>query len=196
MRAILLLLVLAAGAGYAVVAQLPEGSAQADSWLATHKAARPQEIQSIAIDGRNVPAIQLRDALSSHAGELVDGAKLAADRDALQAELAARGYLAAQVDPANVTYDSDGGAFVTFAVRQGALFHLRTVTVTGPAARAAGVVTIAAGEVAEAERIARARQGVADTLASRGKPQAKSTVDAKLHIDDAAAMVDVELATR
>lgn len=195
MRAILLLLVLAAGAGYAVVAQLPEGSAQADSWLAAHKAARPQEIQSIAIDGRNLPATQLRDALSSHAGELIDGAKLETDRRALQADLAARGYLAAEVDPAIVTYANDGGAFVTFAVRQGALFHLRTVTVTGPAARTAGIVTIAAGEVAEAERIGRARQGVADALATRTSKGAP-TVDAKLHIDAAAAMVDVELATR
>ena len=98
----------------------------------------------------------------------------------------------AEVDPAVVTFADGGGAFVTFAIRQGALFHLRDVRVTGPAARTAGVVTIATGEIAEAARISRARQGVADALANRGK----ASVDAKLHVDSAAAMVDVELATR
>jgi len=191
-RAILLLVVLVVGAGYAVIAQLPEGSAQAESWLVAHKATRPQEIQSIAIDGRGVPSAQLRSALTSRAGEQLDAGKLAADRAALQEALAASGYLAAEVDPAVVTFDDAGGAFITFAVRQGALFHLRDVTVTGPAARAAGVITIAAGEVAEAARISGARQAVADAIARRGK----SSVEAKLHVDRAAAMVDVELATR
>ncbi len=196
MRAILILVLLAVGAGYAVVAQLPEGSAQAESWLVAHKATRPQEIQSIAIDGRGIASAQLRSALTSRAGDLLDARKLAADRDALQDALAASGYLAAEVDPAVVTFDEDGGAFVTFAVRQGALFHLRNVTVTGPAARVAGVVTIAAGEVAETARIASARETVAEAIARRGKARTTASVDAKVHVDSAAAAVDVELATR
>lgn len=194
MRAILVLFVLAVSAGYAVVAQLPEGSAQADTWLATGKTTRPQELQSVALDGRDLPAAQLRGVLTSKVGDLLDRSKLDADRAALQGALAARGYLAAEVDPATVTYGAGGGAYVTFAIRQGALYHLRDVTVTGPAARSAGVVTLGTGEIAEAARIARARQGVADAIAMRGK--ATSSVEAKLHVDPAAAAVDVELATR
>jgi outer membrane protein assembly factor BamA len=193
-RAILVLLALAVTAAYAVVAQLPEGSAQADSWLETRKASRPQELQSIALDGRDLPTAQLREVLSSHVGEQLDYGKLDADRVALREALAARGYLAADVDAPVVTFGTGGGAFVTFAVHPGALYHLRDVTVTGPAARAAGVVTIGAGEVAEADRIARARQGVANVLATRGKTS--GAVEAKLHVDAAAAAVDVELATR
>ena len=191
-RALLVLFALAIGATYVVVAQLPEGSAQAETWLAHRETVHPQQIESISIDGRGLPTAQLRAALTSHAGEQLDSTKLATDRAALQAALAARGYLAAEVEPAVVTYDAEGGAFLTFSVRQGALFHLRNVTVTGPAARTAGVVTLSPGDIAESARIGRARQGVADAIATH----AKASVETKLHVDAAAALVDVELATR
>lgn len=148
-----------------------------------------QEILSISLDGRGLPMASLRELLSTHAGETVDTVKLAHDRDALQASLEARGYLAAKVQPAKITYDD--GAFVTFAIDQGPLFRVRGVTVSGATEKDAGVVTIGVGEIATADRIRIARESLVERLGLRGK---QATVTAKVHTDTSAAVVDIELA--
>lgn len=149
-----------------------------------------QQIQSVSIDGRALPLAALRSVLSTQPGATLDAARLESDRVALKAELAARGHLAAHVDPAAVTYGSSGGAFVTFQVSKGPVFKLRSVTVTGASERDAGVVTLSAGDDAIADRIERARLQLADSLSSRGKP---SQVTVTTRADLAAGVVDVEL---
>jgi outer membrane protein assembly factor BamA len=150
---------------------------------------RPREVQSVAFDGRALPLTVLRSVLTTQAGELVDDAKLGRDREALVAALAARGYLAARVDAPRVVV-GESGAFVTFAIDLGVQFRVRTVSVAGAVQRDAGVITLAAGEVFAAERVARAREALADRLAARGK---HSVVEARVLPDLAAGVVDVEL---
>ena len=149
-----------------------------------------QEIQSVSIDGRALPLAALRSVLSTQPGATLDAGRLEQDRVALAAELAARGHLAAHVDPASITYGPSGGAFVTFQVTKGPVFKLRSVTVTGASERETGVVTLSAGDDAIAARIERARQALAETLLRRGKP---STVTVATRADLAAGVVDVEL---
>ncbi len=79
---------------------------------------------------------------------------------------------------------------MTFQVTKGPVFKLRSVTVTGATERDAGVVTLSAGDDAIADRIERARQGLAETLSRRGKP---SQVTVATRADLAAGVVDVEL---
>ena len=151
-----------------------------------------QEVRSVALDGHRVMAAQLREVIHTRPGAPLDRERLVRDRDAMERALADLGYLAARVDPAQVTFDADGAAYVAFAVDQGPLFHLRNVEVTG-AGRDATVVTLAAGDDAIRARIERARTGLADALARRGRP---AQVALSLHTDVAAAAVDVVLATR
>ncbi len=153
------------------------------------RASRPNEIQSISLDGRALPS--LRPVLSLRAGDRYDAAKAAQDRAALEAALVDRGYLIAKVDSPQVTYDANGGVFVTYAITQGPLFHVRSVTVTGATETVAGVVTLAAGEVVAADRIKQARLALAERMAIRGKP---ASVVAKVIPDESAAVADVELA--
>ncbi|HEV7556851.1 MAG TPA: POTRA domain-containing protein [Kofleriaceae bacterium] len=183
----LALVVVAAIAAWAIVRHAPEGSAEAET-----APLRAQEIQSISLDGRGLPMAVLRDVLTAHAGDLLDAQRLDHDRTALQAALEARGYLAARVQPATVTFAPTGGAYVTFSIDQGSPFHLRNVTLTGASERDV-VVTIASGDLAVAERIERARQAVADSLPLRAS---KATVTVKLHTEVAASAVDVELVVR
>ena len=103
----------------------------------------------------------------------------------------ARGYLAARVAPASVTYGARG-AYIVFDIERGPMFHLRSVTVTGPGQRDAAVVRLAAGDEAIRDRLALARQALADSFAHRGGKQ----VELLVSTDPAAAAVDVELATR
>ena len=188
MRSLILLTVLAVAAAAVVVHQLPEGEAAAQV-----VATRAQEVQSIAFDGQHLPTALLRSQLATRAGALLDAATLDHDRTAMEHALTERGYLAAHVEPALVTFDAGGGAYITFAVVQGPLFHLRTVTVTGTRdARDAGIVTLSSGDVAEADRLERARQMLADTLSRRGK----TAVTVELTRDVPAAAVDVVLAAR
>jgi len=187
MRPVLALVVVAAIAAYAIVRHAPEGSAEAEP-----TPLRAQEIQSISLDGRGLPMAVLRDVLTTHAGELLDAQRLEHDRTAIQAALEARGYLAARVQPATVTFAPTGGAYVMFSIDQGAPFHLRNVTLTGASERDV-VLTIASGDLAVSERIERARQAVADSLPLRAT---KTTVTVKLHTDVAASAVDVELVVR
>ena len=164
-RSYLLAAALVAASVWGVVRELPEGSAHAGP-----RVTRPREIESVALDGRDLPAAALRDVMTTTAGQQLDSAKLEHDREAMQNALVARGYLAAQVAEPQVSFDDDGGAFVTFAVTQGTQFHVRAVDVEGAAAKDAGVVTLAAGEVVSAARVEQERQALAARLAARGKP--------------------------
>ena len=184
-RSILVLCVCAAAAAAVLVHELPEGQVEA----AGH-ASRPQEIQSVAFDGQDLPIASLRSVLTSRTGDLLDGDKLTADRASLQATLVARGYLDARVEPAQVLFDASGGAFVTFAVTPGAMFHVRAVQVVGAAERDTGIVTLAKGAVASADRVERARDALATRLRVRGKAAA---VAVTLEPDAETASVDVVL---
>jgi outer membrane protein assembly factor BamA len=149
----------------------------------------PLEIQSISLDGRSLPS--LRDALSLHAGDRYDAAKAARDRGSLETALVERGYLGAKVTGPDVTYDATAGAFMTYAIEQGPLFHVRSVIVTGATETNAGVVTLGVGEVVAADRIEHARLALAERLAVRGAPV---HVVAKVVPDKSAAVADVEFA--
>src|SRR5690606_19430341 len=113
-RSLLLLLVLAVAGGVAVIRHLPE-EAQAEP----ARVSRPQEIASVALDGRDLPTAALREVLATRAGELIDLEALARDRRALEAALVARGHLAAKVGEPRVTFGTGGAAYVTFPVSQG-----------------------------------------------------------------------------
>lgn len=154
--------------------------------------ARLQEVRSVALDGRRVLSSRLREVIGTLPGALLDADQLRRDRDAMERALAELGYLAARVEPARVTFDAAGAAYVTFAVDQGPMFHLRNVAVTG-AGKDATVVTLVAGDDALRSRIERARGELADALGRRGRP---AQVELSIHTDVAAAAVDVVLATR
>ena len=190
-------LVAAAAAGaWATVRHLPgsvsssaEAPAAAEPSPAQISAQR--EVQSIALDGgRGLPLASLRDCLATHQGDQLDAGRLAQDRAALEHELESRGYLAARVEPAIVTFSPSGGAYVTFPITAGPVFKLRSVTVKGAPIKDASVVTLIAGDEAVASRIERARVTLADALGRRGKP---ATITVALTTDAAAAAVDVEL---
>lgn len=149
---------------------LPPGEAHA----ATARAVNYQ-VESISFDGKGLPLAQLRDAITTRIGSTVDPEQLASDRAALQAWLENRGYLAATVESAVVTFGATGGAYVVFDIHAGPLFHIRSVVLEGDAWSDAGIVTIRPGDEASGERIARARQTAEDTLARHG-----STLDVDL----------------
>lgn len=179
MRPLLLVTALTTVASAAVAAYvvMPEG--QADAHAAP---AHVQEVQSIALDGRHLPVQQLRQALTTQVGAQLDSVKLERDRNALEASLVGQGYLTARVAE-KVTFAQGGAAFVTFAVEQGPLFHVRSVT-----AHEAGVLTIGKGDVVQADRLERARVAMAERL---GKPVAIHQA-----VDVNAGVVDVELVAR
>ncbi|HET9624510.1 MAG TPA: POTRA domain-containing protein [Kofleriaceae bacterium] len=159
---------------------------------AAERPASPQEVRSIAFDGRQLPLARLRELLETHPGDALDRARLERDRAAMARELAATGYLAAQVAPADVTFDPAGAVYITFEIDKGPLFHLRKVDVRGPGKDAA-VVTINPGDDAIRARLERARSSLSDGLARRGKPAA---VGLDVEVDRASAAVDVVLTTR
>src|SRR5689334_9608277 len=188
MRTLALLAVLVAAGAWLAIRQLPT-EAQAD----TPPAIDPQQVQSIAVDGgRNLPRSALRAAVSTKIGDQVDTQRLERDRAAIVAELEARGYLAAKVAPASVTHARRGGAYIVFDVEPGPVFHLRSVAVTGPGQRDAAVIHLAAGDEASQDRIALARQTLAESFARRGGKQ----VELLVTTDVPAAALDVELATK
>lgn len=154
--------------------------------------ARLQEVRSVSLDGRRVQAAQLRQVIETRPGQQLDPERLARDRDAMERMLADQGYLAARIAPAAVTFDAAGAAYVTFEVDQGPMFHLRNVAVNGPG-KDVTVVTLAAGDDAIRDRIERAREGLADALARRGR---RTPVELSVHTDLAAAAVDVGFTTR
>jgi outer membrane protein assembly factor BamA len=183
-RSLVVLIAIAIAAGWLGIRHLP-ARAEADVVAPVRRG----EVQSVALDGRGLPMTLLRGVLATQPGQLVDSENLARDRAALAAALADRGYLAARVEPARIV-DGKAGAFVTFAIDPGVQFRVRSVTVAGAAQRDAGVITLAAGEIFAADRIARARDALAARLAARGK---QSVVEARLVPDHAAGAVDVEL---
>ncbi len=154
--------------------------------------ARLQEVRSVSLDGHKLPLSQLREVLETRAGQQLDTPRLERDRDAMETELGSLGYLAARVEPAIVTFDTAGAAYVTFEVDPGELFHLRNIAVTGTA-KDAVVVTLAAGDTALRDRIERARDAMSDGLARRGIPP---SVELSVHTDLATAAVDVVFTTR
>lgn len=169
----------------------PVTSASAEAAV-TRPAPRLQEVRSVALDGHRLLLSRLREVIATRPGAQLDSDRLKSDRDAMERTLAELGYLAARVEPAAVTFDAAGAAYVTFEVDQGPMFHLRNIEVTG-AGKDATVVTLASGDDAARGRIERARQELADALARRGRPAA---VELSVHTDVAAAAVDLVLATR
>lgn len=154
--------------------------------------ARMQEVRSIALDGKNLAQARLREVLETRPGEQLDTPRLERDRAAMERALAELGYLAAHVEPAIVTFDGSGAAYITFEVDQGRLFHLRSVEVIGPNKDLA-VITISPGDDAIRHRIDGARQALSEGLARRGK---RSAVELSVRTDMSAAAVDVKLTTR
>jgi outer membrane protein assembly factor BamA len=152
----------------------------------------PQQVQAIAFEGgRGVPQAELRGALATRVGDLLDAERLERDRSAIEDALAARGYLAAKVPAPSVTFVEGHGAFVVFDLEQGPQFLVRAVVVSGPGRRESDAVRLTAGDVASRDRLARARDALADRLGRRG-----TQVELRTTVDVAAAAVDVELATR
>ena len=185
-RSVFIVFVLAGVGAWGLTRQLP-----AEAAVGTEQPA--QEIQSVAIDGgRNLPQAALRAVLTTKVGDMLDNRRLERDRHALEAALSAMGYLAARAMPPSVTFGPRGGAYVVFDVDRGPMFHLRSITVTGPGQRDAHVVTLSAGDEASEDRLARARQSLLDTFALRGGKR----VDLLVTPDFPSATVDVELATR
>jgi outer membrane protein assembly factor BamA len=189
MRSLLLAAGLMVGAVWGVVHNLPESEAQAEP-----QAVRAHQVQSVSLDGGpRLPMAALRAVLATHAGDPLDQAKLDQDQEAMVDALEARGFLAAKVGTAQVTFDETGAAFVTFSVETGPEFHVRSVAVTGASAKDAGVVTLATGEVVSPARIAEARDALADRLTARGK---RGTVTVQMSTDTVAAAVDVVLSAQ
>jgi outer membrane protein assembly factor BamA len=179
-----------------VARHLPHGEAHAETAL---KAVRTQEVQSISIDTprsprdeRRLPIAELRMLLTTKPGELLDQHKLDEDRRTIEHTLVTRGFLAAKVSPASVTFAKNGGAYVVFDIERGPMYRLRSITVTGPGEVDTDVVTLSPGDEAIASRIERTRQTLAEALAHRAT---RSRVEVRLHEDPATASLDVELAT-
>ncbi|MBA2539708.1 MAG: hypothetical protein H0V17_08750 [Deltaproteobacteria bacterium] len=189
MRSIVVLTVGFAIAAMLVVRSLPEGDAHADVLVV-----KTQEVQSISIDGgRGFPLSQIRDALQTKIGSIVDPAKLEQDRVAVLRELTMRGYLSATVSAPVVTYGPEGGVYIVFDVERGPLFHIRNVTFAGDHWSEAGVVPLASGDEARGDRLARVRKAAEETLARHGK---HLQVHVEITTDAADAMIDVRLTTR
>jgi outer membrane protein assembly factor BamA len=190
MRALAILAALVIVAAWAVIRH-PHTTANAEAAV-NRPVARLQEVRSVSLDGHRLALARLREVIETHPGEQLDTERLGRDRQAMENALADLGYLAARVEPAVVTFDAAGAAYVTFEVDQGRLFHLRDIEVTGPG-KDAVVVTLAAGDEAIRGRIERARQALAGELARRGKPV---QVELSVHTDLATSAVDVVLATK
>jgi outer membrane protein assembly factor BamA len=192
-RLLLVLLAIATSValgGWAVIRHLPD-EAQADPT----RFVRPQEIQSVSLDGRDLPLAALRDVLETRAGELIDMQAVARDRVALEQVLVARGYLAARVVEPRVTFGAGGAVYVTFAIDQGRLFRIHSVTIAGASDLEAGIVTLGPGDVADASRIALARQALEARLAIRLGVRQLERVAVTLTPDLANGLVDVVLST-
>ena len=185
-RSIVVLCLCAATAAGVLLHELPEGEAEAEG-----HASRPQEVESVALEGRDLPVAELRSVLTTRTGDQLSDEKLVADRAALETALVARGYLDAKVDAAQVMFDASGGAFVTFAAAPGPVFHVRDVRVIGAAERDTGIVTIARGDVVRTDRLEQARDALATRLFSRGAKTARVAV--RLEHDALTSEVDVVL---
>jgi hypothetical protein len=156
------------------VARLFERSAAADPAEAQQAEER---IAGIAFDGGHLPLARLRDAVSTHAGDAVATADLARDRSTVRATLVAEGYLDAVVDTAAVTHTA-AGAFVWFAVRPGARYHVGRVHVVDATPGRTTVVTLLSGDDARAAAIDDARaQAGGDARVELSAHRTSATVD-------------------
>jgi len=190
-KSLLVLPVLVAAAAAGAWATVRHQASSADARPMAAAAVAQREIQSVSLDGgRGLPLATLRDCLSTQPGEQLDAGKLVQDRAELERELESKGYLSARVEPAIVTFAPAGGAYITFPIAAGPVFKLRSVTVKGAPVRDQSVVTLAAGDDADASRIERARATLADALGRRGKPV---TVTVEMTTDATAGVVDLEL---
>jgi hypothetical protein len=187
-RSLTVIVVVVLVAAWAMLRQLPTTAASAVPVAPSRLA----EVRSVALDGHRLPVARLRAVIATQPGAQLHSEQLERDRAAMERELGAMGYLAARIEAPDVTFDAAGAAYVTFEVHQGALFHLREVSVTGPGKDAA-VVTLGPGDAAIRTRIEATRQALAELLARRGRP---SLVELSVHTDLAAAVVDVTFATR
>ncbi len=167
--------------------------AACESQAESVRATRSPGIASIALLGHDLPMPALREVIQAQPGDPIDGVRLEQDRAALEAALVARGYLAAKVQPAQVSFGGDGSAFVTYSIAQGVLYRVRTVAVTGATPRDSGVVTLAAGDPALGERLTAAESALRERLAAHGKHR---DVRVQLAMDERAAAVDVDLVVR
>jgi hypothetical protein len=190
-RSIVFVVALVIVAAWLMIRRGPVTSANAETAV-DRPIARLEQVRSVSLDGHRLPAARLRAVLETHPGDQLDAGRLGRDRDAMERALSDLGYLAAHVEPAQVTFDAAGAAYVTFEVDQGPMFHLRNVEVTGPG-KGAAVVTLAPGAAAVGGRIEQARSALAEGLTLRGRP---ATVELSVRTDLAAAAVDVVLATR
>lgn len=185
-KSLLVFVSVAAVGAYVAFQQLPSGEARATP-------ASPHEgmVVSITLDGQNLPLAALRTVLSSHPGDQLDKEVLEKDRAAMSEALVARGFLAATVKPAVITW-SDDAAYISYDITQGPMFRIGQVLVTGATDKDA-VITISSGDDAIASRIESARQTLADNLARRGK---RHDVAIASSLDRAHGVVDITLATR
>ena len=192
MRSLVVCFTIAALAAWVVIRHLPERQAVAGvAHTAPHAGAL---IESVALDGDDLPMAALRAALATRVGAPLDQATLARDRSALEAVLVARGYLAAHVAPAQVL--SDGGAAdVTFDVHPGRLFVISHVSVVGASPLDAGVVTLSPGDPVLASRLAEARQALTARLISRGAAHAVVTTHLTQDLAHATATVVFDAGT-
>jgi len=186
-RSIAVLTVIAIACAFGVVHQMPDGEAHADPVVVKTK-----EVHGISIDGESLPMAELREALETKLGAIVDTAALERDRHALARVLADRGYLAAKVAAPSVTFGKSGGALVVFDVERGPLYHVRTISFDG-GSWDAGVLPIVSGDEASVERLERVRQAVQATLGRHGQPL---RVELAIDADHADAMIDVRYTTR
>ncbi len=186
----MILMAIVLAARWVAIRHLPDDEAQAAPVAGD---VRPQEVLSVSLDGSGLPMAALRDVLETQPGTLIDLAAVQRDRAALTKVLVDRGYLAARVETARVTFGAGGAVYVTFPIAQGPLFRIRNINVAGASASEAGIVTLAGGEVADADRIALTRRAVEARLKVRGKQDA---VDATLALDVIAGLVDIQLTAR
>ena len=186
MKSLLAFVSVAAIGGYVAFQQLPSGEARATPARLTEGT-----VASITLDGQNLPLAALRGVMDTRPGASLDHDVLAHDRAAMSAALVARGFLAASVKPAVITW-ADDAAYISYEVAQGPMFRIGKVTVTGATDKDA-VITISSGDDAIASRIESARQILADNLARHGK---RHDVEITQTVDRAASVVDVTLATR
>lgn len=185
-RHILVLAALTSIAGVIVVKNLP---AEGEAVAATHEHARhPGDIEAIAMDGRDLPLAQLRKSIESRVGEQLDSKTIERDRQALATAMVARGYRAAVVETPSVRFDADGGAFVSFPIQAGALYHVRAVKVVGATGT---VTTLVEGDEATASAIEGARHVVETAAVRKGGKGADAVVR-----DVGGGLVDIELVAR
>lgn len=186
MKSLLVFVSVAAIGGYVAFQQLPSGEARATP-VALHEGT----VASITLDGQNLPLAALRGVLVSRPGAQLDQRALGKDRVALSEALVARGFLAAAVKPAVITW-ADDAAYLSYDVLQGPMFRVGKIIVTGATDKDA-VITLSAGDDAIASRLESARQTLADNLERHGKPH-----DVKLStsVDRTSGVVEITLATR